>query len=347
MAILSVRSPQIQMVQMSSNFSAHLTASPAPQLHLYRRNIYILPTQHGWMLGLMIVTVLLGSMQYSNSMGFLLAFLLSALGLVGLFYTYHNLVGLTISASAGQAVFAGEQGCVPLWFDNREQPARFAIQAQVFLGLPTRRAFRDLFNLGTQPPPVAMFDLSADQSQSIDLPILTDKRGVLIVGRIMLSTTFPLGLYRAWTYLEFPAAQLLVYPRPLNRLPFPQGLSSDGHSASLHGDGEDFSGFRAFALGDSPRHIDWKAAARERGLLIKQFSGNEGSQQYLFNLQDVMVLNDLELALSQLCDWILQAHHQDLHYGLELPTISYPPNNEETHFQTCLSALATFENSPP
>jgi uncharacterized protein (DUF58 family) len=329
---------------MSSNISARPQPQPATQIRLRLRNIYILPTRHGLMLGVIIITILLGSMQYSNSMGFLLAFMLTAMSLLGLFYTYYNLVGLTISASVGESVFAGDLGSVPLWFDNRGLPARFAIQTQSFQGLIKPLTFRDLFNLNNQSAAqTTTFDLNEDQLQRIDLPILTDKRGVLRLGRITLSTTFPLGLFYAWTYLELQNAQLLVYPRPQGILPFPQGLASEGRSASLHGDGEDFSGFRSYVLGDSPRHIDWKAAARERGLLIKQFSGNEGAQQYIFNIQDVASLGEIELALSQLCDWIIQAHRQGLHYGLILPTLSFPPHNEETHYHLCLSALANFK----
>jgi len=329
---------------MSSNFSAQ--PQSATQIRLRRRNIYILPTRHGLMLGVILITILLGSMQYSNNMGFLLAFVLTAMSLLGLFYTYYNLVSLTISASAGESVFAGDLGNIPLWFDNRGFSARFAIKIQSFQGVTKPLTFRDLFNLNHQSATqTTTFDLNADQLQRIDLPVLPDKRGLLKVGRITLSTTFPLGLFYAWTYLELHNAQLLVYPRPQGILPFPQGLANEGHSASLHGDGEDFSGFRAYILGDSPHHIDWKAAARERGLLIKQFSGNEGAQQYVFNIQDVASLGDLELALSQLCDWIIQAHRQGLHYGLILPTLSLSPNNEETHYHLCLSALANFEST--
>jgi uncharacterized protein (DUF58 family) len=330
---------------MSSNFSARTQPQLVSQLRLRRRNIYILPTRHGLMLGVIIITILLGSMQYSNSMGFLLAFLLTAMSLLGLFYTYYNLVGLTISATAGEAVFAGEIGSIPLWFDNRGLPARFAIQTESFQGFIKKKAFKDLFHV-RQPltPHTAIFDLAADQLQRIDLSILTNQRGLLSLGRITLSTTFPLGLFYAWTYLELHNAQLIVYPRPGGILPFPQGLASNGRNASVRGDGEDFSGFRSYILGDSPHHIDWKAAAREKGLLIKQFSGNEGAQQYLFNLQEVTFLGDLEIALSQLCDWIVQAHRQGLHYGLVLPTVSYSPSNEEIHYENCLLALANFKS---
>lgn len=329
---------------MLSNFSARVFSRSFSPVCLGRRNVYILPTRYGFLLGIILVMILLGAMQYNNSMGFLLAFTLMSMGFVGLFYTYYNLVGLTVAPASGQAVFAGERGAIPLWFDNRGLPARFAIQIQFFQGVVWRPRWRDWLTLSLSNASLITVDLQADQVQRLDLPILTDKRGVVNLGKITLSTTFPFGLWRAWTFLEWQQAQLLVYPRPQGVLPFPQGTAQEGLSAHLHGDGEDFNGFRPYVLGDLPHHIDWKAAARERGLLIKQFTGNDGAQRYFFSFQDVAMLGNVELALSQLCDWIVQAHRQGLHYGLILPTHTFPPSNDDTHYHNCLSALANFQS---
>ena len=46
-----------------------------------------------------------------------------------------------------------------------------------------------------------------------------DASGWLPLGRVMLETRFPLGLFRAWSYIE-PDARCLVYPRP-ERSPLP------------------------------------------------------------------------------------------------------------------------------
>ena len=40
-----------------------------------------------------------------------------------------------------------------------------------------------------------------------------ERRGWLPLGRVMLETRFPLGLFRAWSYVE-PDSRCLVYPRP-------------------------------------------------------------------------------------------------------------------------------------
>ena len=45
------------------------------------------------------------------------------------------------------------------------------------------------------------------------LAVPAARRGWLPLGRVMLETRFPLGLFRAWSYVE-PDARCLVYPRP-------------------------------------------------------------------------------------------------------------------------------------
>ena len=76
----------------------------------------------------------------------------------------------------------------------------------------------------------------------------------------------------------------LIYPQPLpTPLPPPQAANRTGDH---HGDGgqEDFSGFRPRQPADSPRHVAWKASARDAGqrpLLVKQFAGGAGSELQL------------------------------------------------------------------
>ena len=50
---------------------------------LDRRHVYIFPTRHGFTLGVMLVVILLGAINYDNALGYLLAFLLGGLFLLG------------------------------------------------------------------------------------------------------------------------------------------------------------------------------------------------------------------------------------------------------------------------
>ena len=44
---------------------------------------------------------------------------------------------------------------------------------------------------------------------------------------------------------------------------------------------DDFAGFRPYRPGDSPRHLFWKAVARDQALLVKQFGGDRADELWL------------------------------------------------------------------
>src|SRR5688572_3992958 len=80
---------------------------PGP-VTIRRQRIYIVPTRFGYLFGLMLFVMLLGSMNYSNSMGFSLTFLLTGLGLVCMHHTHRNMVNLIVRSGRHAAVFAGQ-----------------------------------------------------------------------------------------------------------------------------------------------------------------------------------------------------------------------------------------------
>ena len=65
---------------------ARVRRQPGP-VSIRRQKIYILPTRQGVVFAVMTFVLLLGSMNYSNSLGFALTFLLAGLGLVGMHHT--------------------------------------------------------------------------------------------------------------------------------------------------------------------------------------------------------------------------------------------------------------------
>ena len=60
----------------------------------------IMPTPAGYAFAAMVFALWLGAMNYSNSMGFALAFLLTGIGLVGMHLTHANLLGVELRACA-------------------------------------------------------------------------------------------------------------------------------------------------------------------------------------------------------------------------------------------------------
>ena len=302
----------------------------APQ----RKRVYIFPTAQGWLYGLMLMVMLLGAINYNNSMAYMLCFLLAALGLVGILHTHRNLRGLIIRAKRPPPVFAGQEARFPLHFDNRHGGARFAIHIE-------RRDRGKRWFKSAKPGVKIAASLKAAEQLALAYPCPSARRGLLAPGRLVISSCFPLGLFNAWSYFE-PDEFCLVYPRPQgrDRLPLEDRADAEARRGEKAG-ADDFAGFRKYRPGDSVNSIAWKAFARGQGLLQKQFSG-EGSGVVILSWQSVADLDDIEARLSQLCHWTLLAARGGLCYGLELPGVRIEPASGDKHKARCLEQLARY-----
>src|SRR5207248_105621 len=137
-----------------------------------------------------------------------------------------------------------------------------------------------------------VLDVPALGLAEVVLGVPAPRRGWLPLGRVMLETRFPLGVFGAWSYVE-PAARCLVYPRPEHSaLPAPSGESAKGAARSPVPGNDDYAGLRAYQLSDSPRHVAWKAVARSEDMLTKQFLG-EAAAQPLSPEMRLLTLRDL------------------------------------------------------
>ncbi|EIJ42258.1 hypothetical protein BegalDRAFT_1363 [Beggiatoa alba B18LD] len=296
-----------------------------------RHRIYIVPNHSGLMFALVLLIMLIGSINYSNSMGYLLTFLLFSMALISTFYTVHNLLKLSIEAGKVEPVFVGETVQFHLWIDNRQGIERYALFWQ-----------RTPLQAGESAGEPILIDIPANQRQSLTIPVVAQRRGRLFLDRVTVSTTFPLGLFRAWSYVYLDVSTL-VYPLPSGQrlLPLGGATNQKGEAGLVVGHGEDFIGYRDYRIGDSPRHIDWKAVAREKGWFIKQYGGT-GYTHHWLRWSDVAQLNNLEAKLSQLCLWVLIADNEGANYGLDMPNIQIQPNHGEQHREHCLQVLALF-----
>lgn len=293
---------------------------PAPII-LSQRRVYVLPTRAGLTYAASLVLMLLGAINYNLSLGYALIFLLAGLGLVTLLHTFRNLVQIEITPGRAEPVFAGERAHFGLQLLNRRKQGRPSLRLSLAGG--------ETINA----------DLAPEAVTSVSLPLPAPRRGWLRPGRVMLETHYPLCLVRAWSYVE-PDMRCLVYPRP-ELSPPPLPLSASGEAGGTrNGKGtDDFSGLRNHQPADSPRHVAWKAVAREQPLLTKQFTGASATRVWL-DWNDLPADLGTEARLSRLTRWLLDAHAQGLAYGLSLPGRTLPLGHDARHFQDCLEALA-------
>jgi uncharacterized protein (DUF58 family) len=286
--------------------------------------VYIVPTRLGWIFAGTLAVLLIGSINYSLSLGFALTFLLAGLGLAGMVHTARNLARIGISPGRTEPVFAGESAQFRLYLDGRAPFDRPSVLAR---------------HVGSGSQLVV--DIPAHGIADAVLAVPAKRRGWLALGRVMLETRFPLGLFRAWSYVE-PDARCLVYPRP-EHSPLP-ARSADADRGGLRSPvpgSDDFAGLRGYQPADSPRHVAWKAAARSEDLLTKQFTGEAAAELWL-DWQLLPPGAGVEQRLSLLAGWVLAAERGGATYGLRLPGAQIAPGRGTAHCASALQALALY-----
>ncbi|MDM8522601.1 DUF58 domain-containing protein [Desulfococcaceae bacterium HSG8] len=291
---------------------------------LDRKRIYILPTRHGLLFIIILGTMLAGSLNYNNNLGFLLTFLLGSMAFVSILHTFRNLSGIQVVSVRTTPVFANETAVFE-FIVRTTPPARAAVSFSFFKG---EESCRELFS---------------NKDNQVRVQIASGQRGRFRPGSLTVSSMYPLGLFRAWSNLRFNL-KCTVYPAPLSTVFNPEiGACSDSNNdaeASAGPGVDDFQGLKPYQPGDSLRHISWKAYSRGRGLFTKSFTG--GSVSSVFIDWSKFRDTDTERKLSRLCDMVLKANRMNLDYGLKLPGKMIDPGKGEIHKHQCLKILAFF-----
>jgi len=290
---------------------------------LGRRQVFILPTRNGLMFALVLTALLLAAVNYGNGLAYMLSFLLAGMAIVSILYANRNLLHLRIAPAASAAVFAGEDAHFSITLGNDGARARLGVAIEY-----RKRA-------------VARADVPARASVGVQFAVPSQARGYLACPPFVISTVFPLGLFRAWSRRIVLDHRCLVYPRPARGEFRPQATGVlGGERPGPAPGGDDFAGLRPFREGDPPQHVSWKAAARGQGMHTKQFSGGDRDSVWL-EWQAFAPL-DTEARLSQLTRALLDADRAGLRYGLRLPGKVLAPDSGEAHRRQCLEALALF-----
>ncbi|WP_439894230.1 DUF58 domain-containing protein (plasmid) [Ralstonia sp. 25C] len=300
------------------------------RIRLDRNHIYILPTAAGAGFALLLMVMLLTSLNYNVSLGFLLTFVLAGVAASAMWQTHRNLVDLEVRGAAGDAVFAGHALNVSVALANVTPWARVGVDVSA----------RD----------AAAVETSLDPQDAIvaALSFADQPRGWFKLPRLTVSTRFPLGLFRAWSYADAPLT-LLIYPAPEpSAPPLPAsfapdpGEEDDTRAARTHVE-EAADQLRTYRPGDALRSIAWKHSAR-----LDMWMSRTGQQvrhaQCVLAWEALPPSMNVEQRLSRLCAWVLAAENapagDEPEYTLSLPGVSIGPARGAAHRDACLRALA-------
>ncbi|MFC5743456.1 DUF58 domain-containing protein [Dyella tabacisoli] len=286
-------------------------------IELHRRRIYIVPTGFGLGFTVLLTVMLVGALNYANNAALLLTCLLGAASTASMLIAFRNLDGLRLTTiQAGHAI-AGQ----PLTLQFHMQSAGRMHQA-VYLEVDGQ----------TQA-----FAIAPGDSTRVVFSLATTQRGWQPLPRIKLWTSWPLGLFRSWSWL-YPQQSSLVWPRPEAHGPPPSQPPDDLHRRRLH-HGEDLAALRDYRPGDPLRHIAWKVSARHHSLLVKDFEQPEGHEAWRLDWRQLSAL-DHEARIARLARWLGEAEAKGRRSSLWLPEEEIASGIGQAHYTCCMNALA-------
>ena len=161
---------------------------------------------------------------------------------------------MTIALQSAKPAFAGEEVSLPVEVMNESRATRHGID----LALSSSGRERKRVDY-----------IPSGKAARVTLQFPGGQRGEHRIGALCLTSAYPLGFIRFLK--KFAVSQTyLVYPKPAGdlQLPSSRARSADVRPQADFGEGDDFSGVRAYVPGESQRHIDWKAVARGQPLQV-------------------------------------------------------------------------------
>ncbi|WP_376696505.1 DUF58 domain-containing protein [Wenzhouxiangella sp. EGI_FJ10305] len=289
-------------------------------LTLAYRRIFILPTRFGWMLGLLMGAMLIGSLNFNNNLGLFTTFVIAATAVNSMLLAFRNLDGLHLRHGSARPVHAGD-------------PVTWRLAA-------VNHGERDRHGLRLKGPGSdTVFAVPSSETREITIELDARRRGWHRPGRLRVETTQPLGLFRAWSWIE-PSTPFLVWPQPAAHAPpLPGGGNAQSaHHKQAREEGEDFHSLRRWREGDPLHRIAWKASQRHQTLLSREFQ-REQSREVVLSLERAPG-RDREERIRIVTAWILRAEEENRPWALDLGDERFGPDRSESHKHACMRALA-------
>ncbi|MFA6287534.1 MAG: DUF58 domain-containing protein [Opitutaceae bacterium] len=224
----------------------------------------VLPTVSGTLL--IVVALGIGLAAYntaSNILFITLSLLLACLVFSGIF-SWFNLKGVTWRLRVTPPLRVGRDHTVVLELRNRKRV------------LPTYGLWFECQTPELAKPVRLVLSGRLDPlgETGLEWTLRPAKRGLLVVELVAVGSLFPFGFLKKIIGLEL-RREVLVWPAPVEYRRFPLASwrqAGQGARKAIVGQGGDLLALRPYAQGDSQRMVHWKASARLRRLMVRQFA---------------------------------------------------------------------------
>ncbi|WP_455216870.1 hypothetical protein, partial [Kaarinaea lacus] len=209
MALTQTQNPYVQRFKLHRFSLQRFFRGVGPEtgpVHLTHRRVFILPTKRGLFFMFVAFVMLIGALNYNNSLAYSLTFLLTSLGIVAILHTYRNVLNLKVDVGPIAPVFCGDKVRVPVILENHDHNARYSIRLH-FPRFPGEK--------------IVITDVPQNHWIQAETTFPSLVRGRHDLYRITLRSMFPLGMFQAWAYAQLDTS-FLVYPTPDSHHKLPQ-----------------------------------------------------------------------------------------------------------------------------
>lgn len=293
------------------------------------------------------------------------AFLLALL-VIGFIVPVFAIKGLSLSKSVPSRLYAGKDSTIDLsitnhsstnklFFDIVDAPlitevdlfssiSRFDVITFVIKKLHNLLVYKEYTSR------LFLKELPGKQIVDFGYDFVPFKRGVHRTGAMLVSSSYPLGLFSVSRSFN-PEAEIIVFPRVhdirggwINRVSHKSVRSEFSYSylpTSIPGTTR---GLRAYVPGDSPRHIHWPTSAKTGNLLVREFEIESSGFVYIVldSCPDYESQEYFELAVSVVASMLNACHTEGLTVGFSTQPDAYQfeDNGRSFEWDTQLEILA-------
>lgn len=301
-------------INMSSKGGSNATV-PLPSMRLRL-------TWQGKFFLLLLIVIFIGSMNFQNNLGMLMAVFVFYCMLISAFLAWRNVSRITLTTGNIKPVFCGNPLSIPVNLDIPRKISETPMQIQ--------------FNDNNHGANITESFLPVATQYQFTRP--TRQRGRYTLNSISLISSHILGTTEVSKTTPVNR-EYLVYPTPANGSRH-TSITEEYHRNRISLEQSDYLGQRPYMPGDSIKHINWKSFAGSKGLNTDLFfdTGEQNTwiDWYQFSSEDP------ELRLSHMCRIILDLSMIGQEFGMRLPGTVIQPTHGVTHRDTCLAALAAF-----
>ena len=249
-------------------------------------------TVGGAIILVLIVIVGFSAWNTGNNLLFLVLSFLAASLVVGFFIGNYCLKKLDVKMRFPETIFAGEPTPILVGLHNRKRIfPTFSVVAQVrgkeretsIVFDEIKKILPDKWAEKLSRPPIVTHTLDyfvhipRRGSMENTAQHVFPRRGRFIIKDFELSTKFPFGFFRHRRRLSAQEAEIVI---------FPQLAATDEEATDLplnigkfvtqkKGLGQDLLALRDYQPMDDLRRVDWKATARTRRLVVREFSAED------------------------------------------------------------------------